>query len=103
AGAGKTKLVKDAGRSQCLTALASPRTQIQRRYCASSARAEVVESAIYARPSSRATRVEYPASARRRSASGAGHSAISPPAATISAPSQIHVTSGETIIRNVAG
>jgi hypothetical protein len=48
AGARKTKLVEDAGRSQYQTVLASPRTPIQRRYCASAACAGVVEAAAQA-------------------------------------------------------
>jgi hypothetical protein len=38
-----------------------------------------------------------------RARAPAGHSAIAAPANTISAPIQIHVTSGETMNRNVAG
>jgi hypothetical protein len=45
-GAGQIKLGKDAGRSPCWVAWASPRTQTQRRYALSSARAWIVESVI---------------------------------------------------------
>ena len=41
--------------------------------------------------------------AGRRAPAPAGQSAIAAPANTISAPIQIHVTSGETMNRNVAG
>ena len=59
--------------------------------------------ALSARPSSlgdaRArSRARGPAARR---AAGAGHSAIRPPKKTISAPSQIHVTIGETISRKL--
>ena len=45
-GAGQAKLGKDAGRSPSMTGWASPRTQTQRRYGTSTARARVVEPVI---------------------------------------------------------
>ena len=57
----------------------------------------------YARSSSRATRARPAAVAGRRARAPAGQSAIAAPANTISAPSQIQVTSGDAIRRNVAG
>ena len=58
---------------------------------------------VYARPSSCATRARYRARTRPRSAAGAGQIAVIPPRKTISPPSQIHMTSGETSRLNCAG
>ena len=59
--------------------------------------------ARYARSSSRATRARPAAVAGRRARAPAGHSAIPAPPSTISPPSQIQLTSGEAMKRNVAG
>ena len=48
-------------------------------------------------------RAGYGAVARRRTSAGIGHSAIRPPIAVMIAPSQIHVTSGDTIKRKLTG
>ena len=48
-------------------------------------------------------RAAFAAVTRRATPDGAGHKAVSPPMKTISAPSQIQVTSGEIRIRKVAG